>query len=162
MIKIFEAITEESGNGFRLFLAGGITSCPDWQSILIEKIKTANIETDLDIYNPRRKMFPVHDKEAGLEQMKWEFERLRQSNMIIYWFSRGSLNPISLYELGMWGNSRSTPVIIGIDEKYERTNDVITQTSLARPNVPIVDSLDKMAEMIKTYVDKSLIRNKKE
>ncbi len=160
MIKVFEAVTEENGNGFRLFLAGGITNCPDWKSILIEKIKNTNVETDLDIYNPRRKNFPIHDKEAGLEQMKWEFKRLKQADMTIYWFSRGSLNPISLYELGMWGNSRTTPVIIGIDEKYERSNDVITQTTLARSNVPIVDSLDKITEIIKTYVDEHLISSK--
>ena len=154
MINVFEAITEETGNGFRLFLAGGITNCPNWQSILIDKIKNSNIKSDLDIYNPRRKNFSIHDKNASVEQMKWEFNKLKNADMVTYWFSRGSLNSITLYELGMWGNSRNTPVIIGIDESYERRHDVVIQTTLARPGITIVYSLDKMTELIKAFVDK--------
>ncbi len=154
MINVFEAVTKERGNGFRIFLAGGITNCPDWQTELIEKLKNSDITTDLDIYNPRRKNFPIHDKNAFIEQISWEFEKLKIADMIIFWFSRGSLNPIVLYELGMWGNSRNyTQIIIGIDEGYERRQDVIIQTTLARPEVLIVNSLEKMVEKIKMMVD---------
>jgi hypothetical protein len=153
MIKVFEAISKKSGFGYRIFLAGGITNCPDWQTELIEKLKNSNIKADLDIYNPRRKNFPIHDKHAVNEQIEWEFEKLKYASMIIFWFSRGSLNPIVLYELGMWGNSRSTPIIIGIDKEYEREADVLTQTYLARPYVPIVGSLDGMVEEIRIIVD---------
>lgn len=92
---------------------------------------------------------------AFIEQISWEFEKLKIADMIIFWFSRGSLNPIVLYELGMWGNSRNyTQIIIGIDEGYERRQDVIIQTTLARPEVLIVNSLEKMVEKIKMMVDR--------
>jgi len=155
MIKVFEAITKESGNGFKIFLAGGITNCPDWQTDIIAKLRGSNIIIDLDIYNPRRKNFPIHDPNASLEQIKWEFEKLKNADMIIFWFSRGSLNPIVLYELGMWGNSRNTPIIIGTDNEYERKRDVIIQTNLARSDLPLLCSLEGIVEEIKRVIEES-------
>lgn len=149
MIKVFEAITKEEGKGIKMFMAGGITNCPDWQTELIGQLKNININADLDIYNPRRKNFPIGDKKASREQIQWEYEKLKAANLIIFWFSRGSLNPIVLYELGMWGNSRFTPIIIGIDKEYEREQDVIIQTSMARPDTVVLSSLMGMAEVIK-------------
>jgi len=153
MINIFEAITKESGNGFKIFLAGGITNCPDWQSDLIAKLRNIT-DIDLDIYNPRRKNFPINDPKASYEQILWEFEKLKNTDMIVFWFSRGSLNPIVLYELGMWGNSRDTSIIVGIDREYERRRDVMIQTNLARPELPIFGSLETIFEEIERTFSK--------
>ena len=153
MIKVFEAITKESGNGFKIFLAGGITNCPDWQSDLIAKLRNIT-DIDLDIYNPRRKNFPINDPKASYEQILWEFEKLKNTDMIVFWFSRGSLNPIVLYELGMWGNSRDTSIIVGIDREYERRRDVMIQTNLARPELPIFGSLETIFEEIERTFSK--------
>ena len=72
--------------------------------------------------------------------------------MILYWFSRGSLNPISLYELGLHGNSQlKTKIFIGIDPEYERKLDVVIQTRLSRPEIEIVYSLDELADQIIKY-----------
>ncbi len=146
---MYEAITKEEGNGIKLFLAGGITNCPDWQTELIERLKSIDIKAVLDVYNPRRKNFPIGDKNASREQIQWEFDKLKTADIIVFWFSRGSLNPIVLYELGMWGNSRTTPIIIGIDKEYEREQDVIIQTALARPDTVILSSLNGVAEVVK-------------
>ena len=48
-----------------LFLAGGITGCPDWQK---EMIHLLNDEPIL-IYSPRRKNFPIHNPNAAYEQI---------------------------------------------------------------------------------------------
>ncbi len=156
MINIFEAITKESGNGFKIFLAGGITNCPDWQSDLIAKLRGSNITTNIDIYNQRRKNFPINDPKASYEQILWEFEKLKDADMIVFWFSRGSLNPIVLYELGMWGNSRDTPITVGIDREYERRQDVMIQTNLARPELPIFGSLEAVFEEIERTLAKNM------
>lgn len=154
MINIYEAITGKEGSGIRIFLAGGITNCPDWQAELIKILKSSDLKTEVDLYNPRRKNFPIHDSEASEQQIVWEFEKLKKADIIIFWFSRGSLNPIVLYELGMWGNGRETPIIIGIDNGYERERDVLIQTHLARGNnQTIVGSLEEMAHEIKALVD---------
>jgi len=146
MALIVEAINEiysvENTHNVKLFLAGGITNCPDWQSVLIDDLKEIS---HLTIYNPRRKNFPINDPSATESQITWEFNHLRDCDIALFWFSRGSLNPIVLYELGLWGNSNNRPMILGIDPQYERKADVIYQTSLARPEVDIFESLDDMS-----------------
>ena len=149
MALIVEAVNEvysvENNENVKLFLAGGISNCPDWQAVLIDDIKAI---PNLTVYNPRRKNFPIGDPNAAEQQITWEFNHLRDADIVIFWFSKGSLNPIVLYELGMWGNSNNRPMIVGIDEGYERKQDVEIQTRLSRPNIPIVYSLEEMSEKI--------------
>jgi len=134
----------------KLFLAGGITNCPDWQSELIELIKHHD---NLTIYNPRRKNFPIHNPNASEEQIVWEYRHLTTADIITFWFSRGSPNPIVLYELGRYGLSNyDKRIIIGIDPEYERKRDVEIQTSLSRKSTPIVYSLEELANMIDEYL----------
>ena len=114
-----------------LFLAGGITSCPNWQKDMVELLK----DLDIVIYNPRRENFPIEDPNATYEQIKWEFETLDRVDMILFWFSRGSLNPIVLFEYGKWlmnlrNKDNYKPLFIGIDPEYERKRDVEIQTQL--------------------------------
>ena len=132
-----------------LFLAGGITNCPDWQQDLIKLLKD---QDDLVIYNPRRKNFPIHDPNAAKQQITWEYNYLKQCDMISFWFSKGSLNPIVLYELGMHGNSSDRLIFVGMDEEYERKQDVIIQTKLARPEIKVVYSLEDLAKQIQNIL----------
>lgn len=134
----------------KLFLAGGITNCPDWQSELIENFQDVE---KLTIYNPRRKNFPIDDPSASEKQICWEYKQLKDADIICFWFSRGSLNPIVLYELGRWGNSSDKPIIIGIDPKYERKNDVIIQTKLSRPKVKIAEDFSDFCVKVKWLIN---------
>lgn len=149
MAQIVEAINEVYNisklHDKKLFLAGGITNCPDWQSALIEEIESFQ---NLVIYNPRRKNFPIDDPDAAEMQIAWEYEHLRDSDIIIFWFAKGSLNPIVLYELGRWGNSSNKKIIIGIDPEYERKKDVMVQTLLSRPDTKFVSTIKDMADEI--------------
>jgi hypothetical protein len=147
MALIIEAINEiyslENNKNVKLFLGGGITNCPDWQSVLIEDIKEI---PNLTIYNPRRKNFPIENPNASEAQITWEFNHLRDADIVLFWFAQGSLNPIVLYELGMWGNSNQRPMIVGVDPAYEIKQDVIIQTQLAKPDQIVLQSLDAMSE----------------
>ena len=151
MATIIEAPNEiysiKNNRNKKLFLAGGITNCPDWQSNMVQLLEPIQ---NLTVYNPRRKNFPIHDPNAAEEQITWEYNHLRDSDIILFWFSRGSLNPIVLYELGRWGNSSDKPIIIGLDEEYERKQDVIVQTMLSRGvDTPFVHTLDDAVDVIK-------------
>lgn len=152
MIEVITAVAKTETEGVRIFLAGGITNCKNWQADLIKKMKEQNIDEGIDLpillFNPRRENFPIDDPNASREQIEWEFNELRDAHIIIFWFSKGSLNPIVLYELGMWGNSRGIPIVVGIDEGYERQQDVEIQTMLARDDVTIVYSLDDMVKEV--------------
>jgi hypothetical protein len=154
MALIIEAPNEvysvQNNRNIKLFLAGGITNCEWWQTELIELIKGADI---LTVYNPRRKNFPIHDPHAAEEQITWEHNHMVNSDMISFWFSKGSLNPIVLLELGKYCLATKKKVFVGIDPGYERTQDVVIQTKLSRPDVRIVYSLVDLASQILQSVD---------
>jgi hypothetical protein len=154
MALVIEAPNEiyslKNHKNLKMFLAGGISKCPDWQSYVIGELKNVD---NLTIYNPRRKKFPIDNPAEAEQQITWEFNHLRDATVLFFWFSRGSLNPIALYELGMWCNSDDKIAIIGVDPEYERKSDVIMQTNLARPNIEIFDSIDKMTEEVRYIVN---------
>ena len=152
MIKVVTAPDYNYYEGKSIFLAGGITSCPLWQNDLIDMLRKMDLgKEQVVLYNPRRKNFPIHDPNASNEQITWEYKKLRDSEMVIFWFCRGSINPIVLYELGMWGNSRATPIAIGVDPLYERKQDVIIQTGLARPALEVRTTLKAIADDIQSF-----------
>lgn len=133
-----------------LFLAGGISNCPDWQSELIALLSNCK---NLTIFNPRRPNYPMDDPGEAQVQIKWEYDHLKTADMIVVWFSKGSINPIVLYELGTWVNARTDiPAFIGIDPGYERADDVIIQTKLARPEIQITNNLTLLAQQIEDYL----------
>lgn len=141
----------------KLFLAGGITNCPDWQKTFLSffdkdfiyhdcliKEKNDLNNLNLTIFNPRRENFPIGIKEESERQIVWEHENLENSDVIIYWFSRGSDNPIVFYELGKYIRSTKN-IMIGIDPEFKRKDDVIIQTQLAlKKKITFHDSVEDL------------------
>lgn len=138
----------------QIFLAGGITNCPDWQQEMIQLLEDA----DLILLNPRRADFPIHNSDAAEEQIKWEYDHLRLANAILFWFPCETLCPIVLYELGAWSMT-DKPLFVGVHPDYARRRDVDIQTELARLDVEIVYSLGELAkkaiEWSATYREKT-------
>jgi hypothetical protein len=126
-----------------LFLAGGITGCPDWQQEILQKLSS----TDLVIFNPRRRRFPMHDPSAAKAQIKWEADHLRLTDQILFWYPCETLCPIALYELGAWSMS-DKPLFVGTHPDYQRRLDIEIQTKIVRPDINIVYSLLDLAEQI--------------
>lgn len=137
-----------------VFLAGGITNCPDWQLEIVEAIRQSSLD-EITIFNPRRKDFPIGDPAAAEQQITWEYKRLRQADMIVFWFSVGSLNPIVLFEFGA-AMERGQKLLVGCHPEYERRADVKIQAVLRRPNLVIADSLQEMTSFIINNVEKQL------
>lgn len=131
----------ENNDGTSVFLAGGITNCPDWQQEIVTLLEASNFV----ILNPRRKHFPKDDNNAALNQIKWEFEHFRKSDIILFWFPKETINPIVLYELGAWSMT-SKKLVVGVHPEYVRRVDVEIQTKLARPDVTIVYSLKELKD----------------
>jgi hypothetical protein len=95
----------------------------------------------------------MDDPSEAVRQITWEYDHLRDATAIAVWFSRGSINPIVLYELGRWVNSRpKIPAFVGTDDEYIRTSDVMIQTRLDRPELEIVTSLDALTNQVKLYL----------
>lgn len=130
-----------------VFLAGGITGCPDWQ----EPMAKALLEStkDLVLFNPRRADFPIHDPSAADAQIAWEHRHLRAANAVSFWFCYNTLQPIVLYELGAW-TMTSKHIFVGVEPGYPREQDVRIQTKLVRPYVNVVS---KIEDLVKQVVD---------
>lgn len=139
---------ELNPNEKTLFLAGGITGCRDWQSELIELLKNENII----LLNPRRECWDSLDPNAEFEQIKWEHNALNKADSICFWFSKETLCPITLYELGKM-SAGDKKLFIGIEPQYKRKSDVEIQTSFIRPDVRIVYSINELAQQIKQHHD---------
>ncbi len=159
MALIIEAPNEiyslENRKNVKLFLAGSITDCYDWQKQVIEQLKDIN---QLTIYNPRRLNFPINDPKAAEEQITWEYEHLKTAHVISFWFDKGSLGPITLYELGRWANcTLKKRIVIGINPEYKRKQDVEIQTRLSKPYTEFSYDLETFIKNLKDALHDELL-----
>jgi len=127
----------------KIFLAGGITNCPNWQEDMVKLLE----DTDYILFNPRRENFPIHDPNAAFEQIKWEHNHLHYAYAILFWFPCETICPIVLYELGAW-SMKDKPIFVGVHPDYQRKQDVEIQTKLVRPEVKIVYTLEELANQV--------------
>ena len=129
-----EAPEEFDGGAPIVFLAGGITGCPDWQA---EASRILN-RTRVAVLNPRRADFPIHDPSAAEAQIDWEFRYLQLADVVLFWFPESGdvPQPIALYELGAHA-ATGKPIAVGTDPAYVRRADVVHQLRRARPHVPV-------------------------
>lgn len=132
-----ENVTDLGGR--TIFMAGGITGCPDWQT----EVSKMSFREDLHLtlINPRRPEFDCSKAESSKEQIEWEYKHLRVSNYILFWFPKEGLCSITLFELG-WALGLSEHYIrIGVEPGYCRELDVREQVGLRRPGTKIYDNL---------------------
>ena len=144
-MKYIECPEVYDGPGRRLFLAGGISNCSDWQKEMSEMLDGE----DLIVVNPRRKHFDVDDEEMEKNQIAWEFEELKKADIVSFWFTSETICPITLYELGKVSMTNKI-LLVGIHPEYTRRSDVKIQTGLIRPEVKIVCSIKELVQQVKT------------
>jgi hypothetical protein len=131
-----------------VFLAGGITNCPKWDLEVIEALKD---EKDLVLFTPRRSDFDVTNPAMERDQIAWEFEQIRASDIMFFWFPEETLCPITLFELGKCAALR-VPMAVGCHPNYKRRRDVIYQLGhiyrelVVRDN--IADTVKDLKELI--------------
>lgn len=148
-MKIITPPSEFTGlDSRRLFVGGGISGCPDWQSNLLDSIK----ELDVVCMNPRREEFDINNQSIADEQIMWEYRHLRKATEILFWFCKETLCPITLYELGAWSMT-DKKLFVGVEPGYVRDFDVRFQTKLVRQDVVVVDSLKLLSEQIREYYE---------
>lgn len=111
-----------------VFLAGGITGCPDWQAEILEVIRRSPKwqNTEVTFVNPRRSTFDVSNPAETVFQIGWEKRHLNICDIIFFWFPEETLCPITLYELGKAVGSKRS-IIVGCHPGYKRRLDVIAQ-----------------------------------
>jgi hypothetical protein len=125
-IKCPENYVKESEYEKVLFLGGGITNVADWQ----EEMAKLLAGTNLTLLNPRRDFYDNNNPELAKEQIKWEYDHLRHSNGIIFWFASETLCPITLFEYGYHLGYGLRDLFLGIHPEYKRKLDLEIQTAL--------------------------------
>lgn len=135
-----------------VFLAGGITNCPEWQDGLIRYLGELIGQFDVVVINPRQKNFPMGDQDAGLKQIEWEFKMLKHATVFSMWFSNAdSDQPICMYEFGRHLALRGLDIrpeggsmdrfVLGVEEGYRRELDVYAQLlHVARYKIPEIST----------------------
>ena len=127
-------------NDVLCFLAGGITSCKEWQREVIFTLKRIEGLEHLVVINPRRDNFPIDDPNAAEEQIAWEFNWLNRTDIFSMYFCRSeSDQPICMYELGRnlhkmktdYPTSYEDRIVVSVEDGYKRECDVKIQTMLA-------------------------------
>lgn len=140
-----------------IFLGGGITGCPDWQSDMIQRFDDLDYGT---LVNPRRAFFDVADPEATPVQIEWEFRHLQLVDAIMFWFPCETLCPIALFELGA-AATRQAKIFVGCHPEYARRIDVEHQLRLLRPDVTVSLSLDGVELSVRRWLLHDLLRGVK-
>lgn len=124
-----------------VFLAGGITGCPDWQAEARERIHDRMPEAV--VINPRRSVFDPSSDEAL--QVEWEHRHLHLVDVVLFWFPDASSDqPIAMYELGA-ALHRGASVAVGAEQAWHRYRNLAAQVRLADRNAEIHTGLDDLA-----------------
>lgn len=120
-----------------VFLAGGVTGCPDWQTPAAGLLPDGTVA-----FTPRRPDWPIGDPAASEGQIRWEHQHLAAADVVLFWFCQETVQPIALFELGVHAVGLGRPVAVGCHPAYPRRTDVLVQLGLARPDVPVRDTLE--------------------
>lgn len=133
-----------------IFLGGGITSCPIWQSQMVKLLENTN----LVVVNPRRENFDINDSTLTEKQIEWEFRYLQRVTGRMFWFPHETLCPITLFELGKWC-VKGEPLFVGCHPDYKRKVDLEVQLRLERPwACEISHSLEELADRVKKWSER--------
>ena len=124
-----------------VFLAGGISGCRDWQQEVINNLfrMIDKDDSQVIVYNPRRKEFDVDDLGTVEDQITWEFQYLNKVDIFSMYFVGGDqIQPICLYELGRYTKKvfgYGQGQVISVEKDYIRERDVVVQVALATSGV---------------------------
>lgn len=151
-----EVLNKES-----IFLIGGISGCEDWQQQIKELI---SINDKLTTINPRRKDFNEFKEYSGYkqseDQISWEFDRIKNSTQLLFWFGGDTIQPISLFHFGtaLERNKKyfnkivgGQQIFVGIDPNYERSFDLYVQMKLFNYTANISDNIEQLAAHVNSY-----------
>jgi len=112
-----------------IFVAGGISNCPDWQSDIVALIDQ-NIH---DVINPRRVGGFDPTGDTAEDQITWEHRALSLVDACIFWFPKETLCPITLLEFGRMverAAKHNVRLAIGWHPEYQRAFDLTVQLKL--------------------------------
>jgi hypothetical protein len=133
--KMFITSPDKTFNNdmLNVFLAGSIENgaAVSWHKDFHDKVlsrlaKKWNIpDNGICFFNPRRLEWNQSASEEELKiQIEWELTRIKQSQIVFFYFAKGTISPISLLELGLVLGSKPSNVVVVCDNEYFRITNV--------------------------------------
>jgi hypothetical protein len=169
MIEIKAQSKENPRDVTTLFLAGGISNCPNWQADVVKAL--AN--TEYIILNPRQDRWigsqALDTKIAYQEELKqvtWEYKRITKAYSVLFWFPKDTVCPITLFELGSRLEGQQN-LFIGCDPDYEKRRNIWCQleqrpravkksADLHEREITLQLSLDDLIQEVIAFHDRTL------
>lgn len=138
----------DQSDRYSVFLAGSIEmgAAEDWQKVVEDRLS----DLDIVLYNPRRDDWDSTwsqraDNPPFREQVIWELTALRESDLIILYFSPPTMSPISLLELGLFADKDKLCVLCP-DGFWRKGNvDIVCQMY----GVPLFDDWDGLLRHVR-------------
>ncbi len=138
-------------DSYSVFLAGSIEgdTAEKWQNVVIEKLADAFVT----LINPRRDEWDASWKQEinnskFKEQVNWELEALEKADLIIMYFDRSTMSPISLLELGLF--AKSGKLIVCCPDGFWRKGNV--DIVCKRYDVLQVQNLEELIDEVKNRI----------
>lgn len=162
MARLIEAPQQykyEADNVF-VFLAGSIEmgKAEEWQNKVIDELDLLFPDDDVVILNPRRKDWDSSWEQRAenlqfREQVEWELEGLSIADIVLFYFSPGSMSPITLLELGRTAGD-SNEIVVFCPEGYARKGNV--DIFCERYGLDIANSWEEVYSQLKEKIQKEL------
>jgi len=139
-----------------IFLAGGITACPDWQ----RDARMLLTGKPVVVLNPRRASYDPDREDTLAQQVAWEHHHhhLHLADLTLFWFPHRdpqvTVQAITLLELGTAiaeAQLRGRRITVGADAHYPRRADLELQLHHALPELTLHPTLrDTVASALRT------------
>lgn len=136
----------------KVFLAGSIEmgKAEDWQEKVTKHLSDVCSKHDVKvtIYNPRRDDWDSSweqdiNNTQFFDQVSWELDHIEKSDIVIVYFDKATVSPITLLELGKVLESSTIPVVY-CPEGFARKGNV--DIACYRKDVPVFTEMDKFLE----------------
>lgn len=136
----------------KVFLAGSIEQglAEHWQEKVYRSLSESNILCV--IYNPRRDDWDsswTADSEELKNQIQWELENLKDSDIILFYFDPSTKSPISLLEFGKYIDNLSKKIIIVCPDGFYRKTNVVETAKFYKYDGSIFNTLDEGIDELK-------------
>lgn len=136
-----------------VFLGGSIEMgvAEKWQDRIVNDLSKSTCL----ILNPRRDDWDaswVQDPTKGTkfwQQVSWELQGQEVADIICYYFDPNTKSPITLLELGLFG--QQTNVLVCCPKEFWRYGNVAMVCN--RYQIPLVHSYEEMSKLLKNWVD---------
>lgn len=151
-MKHIQAPNKYDHDSYKIFLAGSIEMgrAEGWQKYIVEQL--GDCDDSVTILNPRRDDWDSSweqskNNEKFNEQVLWELSGLMEADLIVFYFSPGTISPISLMELGFVAAKN---IVVCCPDGFDRKGNVDIFCDVN--GIHMVESLDDLLAEIRRQI----------